>query len=113
MASRHRLRPPLFYGPADQARPGGDPGPVALGGWSWDRSPGPWRRTRSPPARAWRPRWPHTACGPSPRASHGTSAWSARSLGCTSWAGVRCEVLIVLTVVIPSLIAVHGPAVLY
>src|SRR3954454_25170724 len=92
MEPMHGFGPPLFYGPAPQARRGVDPGRAGPGGWSWDRSPGGWRCTRCPHARAWRPRWRHIACGPSPRASRGTSASSARSRGCTSWLGGRGEV---------------------
>src|SRR4051794_38523526 len=102
MVSMHLFGPPLFYGPCRRARRGVDRGPAGLGGSSWDRSPGARRYTRCPHGRAWRPRGPHTACGPSPRASHGTSASRARSRGCTSWAGVRREVLIVPATVIRS-----------
>src|SRR6056297_796682 len=92
----HFFGPPLFYGPFRRARQGVVPGRGGPGGSSWDRSPKGWRCTRCPRGRAWRPRWPHTACGPSPRAIRGTSASRARSQGCTSWSGVRGEVVVVL-----------------
>src|SRR6056297_4284178 len=92
----HFFGPPLFYGPFRRARQGVVPGRGGPGGSSWDRSPKGWRCTRCPRGRAWRPRWPHTACGPSPRAISGTSASRARAQGCTSWSGVRGEVVVVL-----------------